>query len=732
MPVLRLAIPTPLRRHFDYLPPPGATAAEIGALRAGTRVRVPFGKREVTGYLLSVCEQSPVAADSLKPALELLDPTPLVDTELQQLCHWAAGYYHHPLGEVYATLFPKRLREGSVAEPQGTRGWRLTPRGRGLPAGALARAPRQAQALAVLLERGEVAAAEFRSRGVSAAILRRLEAENLVEPCILSECSHTFNTSEVLELNNEQARALTAVEAAGAGFCCHLLEGVTGSGKTEIYLRLIANCLRDGRQALVLVPEIGLTPQTLARFEQRFEARIAVLHSALSDAQRYAAWEAARTGAAHIVLGTRSAVFTPLAAPGLIIVDEEHDGSYKQQDRFRYSARDVAVKRAQIHDCPVLLGSATPSLESLHNAVTGRYRHLQLTRRAGSAAMPVIEAMDIRRRELRGGLAPDLVAALEHTLQGGQQALLFLNRRGYAPTLQCHDCGWIAECPSCDARLAVHRRRRRLRCHHCGGASPLPNQCPACRGSQLMAAGLGTEQTEDYLRAQFTRWPVFRVDSDSMQGRNAMQALVDEINRGDPCILLGTQMLTKGHHFPRVSLVAVIDADALLFSADFRGEERMAQLLTQVAGRAGRAEHPGRVVLQTHYPDHPALVAMTSKSYGEQARELLLKRQQSGMPPTGQLVVMRTDCPDAEVGEQFLVDLRQRCEPGLPPATRLIGPLPSPLQRRAGKYRAQLLLAAADRRGAQAAAGQLVASAEELPARRGLKWSIDVDPQDLF
>jgi primosomal protein N' (replication factor Y) len=553
-----------------------------------------------------------------------------------------------------------------------------------------------------------------------------------VEPHPLSEHSQTVKINPALEPNAEQARALAAVDSAGEGFCCHLLEGVTGSGKTEVYLQLVANCLRRGRQALVLVPEIGLTPQTLARFRQRFEANIAVLHSALTDAQRYSAWEAARTGTAHIVLGTRSAVFTPLASPGLIIVDEEHDNSYKQQERFRYSARDVAVKRAQIHDCPILLGSATPSLESIYNAETGRYRHLQLTRRAGSGAMPVLEALDIRRRELHGGLAADLVAALERTLQGGQQALLFLNRRGYAPTLQCHDCGWIAECPSCDARLAVHRRRRRLRCHHCGGSSQLPEQCPACHSARLLAAGLGTEQTEDYLQARFPRWPVFRVDSDSMQGREAMQALAEEISRGEPCILLGTQMLTKGHHFPGVSLVAVLDADALLFSADFRGEERMAQLLTQVAGRAGRAGHPGRVVLQTHYPDHPALSAMLSRSYAEQARELLRQRRESGMPPVGQLVLVRTDCPDADYGERFLADLRQRCEARLPPGTRLIGPLPSPMQRRAGKYRAQLLLSATDRRGAQAAAGLLVASAGELPARRGVKWSIDIDPQDLF
>lgn len=732
MSVLRLAIPTPLRRSFDYLPPHGLSPAELDDLRPGIRLRVPFGSRELTGYLLSVEAESPVAVENLKPALEVLDPEPLVDPGLLRLCHWSADYYQHPLGEVYSALFPRRLREGGTVQPAGTPGFRLTTRGKGLPEGALSRSPRQAQAIALLQRQGEVANPTFRESGINATILRKLADQELVEPCVLSERLQPASVNQALELNPEQAAAMEALAAAGEGFCCHLLEGVTGSGKTEVYLQLIADCLKRGKQALVLIPEIGLTPQTVSRFRERFAADIAVLHSGLTDAQRYLAWESARSGKSHIVIGTRSAVFTPLEAPGLIVVDEEHDSSYKQQDRFRYSARDVAVKRAQVHDCPVLLGSATPSLESLQNALSGRYQHLRLTRRAGSGEMPDLRGLDIRKQALSGGLSADLLATLESTLQRGQQVLLFLNRRGYAPTLQCHDCGWIAECPACDARLTIHKRRRRLRCHHCGGTNPLPERCPGCHSEQLMSAGLGTEQTEEFLRTRFENWPIHRVDSDSMQGREAMQLLVDEINKGEPCILLGTQMLTKGHHFPGVTLVAVIDADALLFSADFRGEERMAQLLTQVAGRAGRADHPGEVVLQTHYPDHHAVVAMISQSYSEQAAKLLEIRRENGMPPTGFLVVLRTDCPDADYGERFLQDLRQRCTEQLPAETRLIGPLPSPMQRRAGKYRAQLLLMAASRRGAQIAARVLVAHAEELPTRHGLNWTIDVDPQDLF
>lgn len=732
MSVLRLAIPSPLRRLFDYLPPRAMSSGTLATLQPGQRVSVPFGPRRVTGYLVAVCEHSELPDSSLKHAYAMLDDTPLVPAALLQLCDWAARYYHHPLGEVYSAAFAKPLRAGKAHRPAGTPGWRLTTKGMGLPTGALPRSPRQAQALALLQATPTVTDLRFRQEGVSAAILRQLADKELVEPCTVAQSATTATSRPGLALNPEQADALSALLKAREGFSCHLLEGVTGSGKTEVYLQLIADCLDRSRQALVLIPEIGLTPQTLDRFRQRFDANVVILHSGLGEAERYRGWEAARDGSAHIVIGTRSAVFTPLRNPGLIIVDEEHDGSYKQQDGFRYSARDVAVKRGQLEACPVVLGSATPSLESLYNVAAGRYQLHRLRQRAGASALPTIRAIDIRRQQLQAGLSGALLEAVKQKLQAGQQVLLFLNRRGYAPTLQCHDCGWTAQCSACDARFTVHRRPARLRCHHCGAGTDVPRQCPQCQGSSLITAGLGTEQTEDFLRHHFQQWPVFRVDSDSMQGRHAMRDLVTLINEGEPGILLGTQMLTKGHHFPAVSLVAVIDADALLFSADFRGEERMAQLLTQVSGRAGRAELPGEVLLQTHYPDHPAVQAMLNVDYSDQARAMLAHRQDSGMPPVGQLVILRTDCSDGAWGEEFLHLVRAQALPALPPGAQLIGPLPSPMQRRAGKYRCQLILLAPDRRVAQQSAGQLVSQAEAVPARRGLKWSIDVDPQDLY
>ncbi len=729
MPVLKLAIPTPLRTLFDYLPPDNV---EAEALKPGVRLHVPFGKRQVTGYLVELSADSKLGQSALKQATALLDSGPLLSPGVLALCNWATHYYQHPPGEVFQAAFPKAMRQGRAHRSNDEAGWELSNRGKGLPSGALARSPKQALALKMLQDSKQLGTNSLKQAGIQSPILKTLQDKGLIQRCEINHGDSAAAIGEALNPSAEQAKVLAGMRANDRGFSCHLVEGVTGSGKTEIYLQRIADCLERGDQALVLIPEIGLTPQTLARFNSRFRAEIAVLHSGLSDAQRYRAWEAARSGSAHIVIGTRSAVFTSLARPGLIVVDEEHDQSFKQQDGFRYSARDVAVKRAQLEGCPIILGSATPSLESLHNALQGRYIHHRLRERAGSSQLPTLEAVDIRKSPLQAGFSPALLQAIEHSLQNRQQVLLFLNRRGYAPTLQCHDCGWVAECPACDARLTLHRKQRRLRCHHCGTTRPVLQRCPQCRSDQLLSLGLGTEQAEEWLAHHLSQWPLYRVDSDSMQGRESMQTLVDQINRGDPCILLGTQMLTKGHHFPAVSLVGVIDMDAMLFSTDFRGEERAAQLLTQVAGRAGRADTPGRVLLQTHHPDHPTLMAMLTQNYHQQALSMLERRCQSALPPAGQLLIARSDCTDAEYGEQFLGKLRAAAQAQLPTGITMIGPLPAPMQRRAGRFRSQLLVHTAERRLSRLAAKVLVELAQQQSVSRGLNWSLDVDPQDMF
>jgi primosomal protein N' (replication factor Y) len=680
---------------------------------------------------LAVIPVSDVPQSKLKAAIEILDEVPLISTNIMKICLWAASYYHHPLGEVLCAAFPVSLRQGKPHKMLGETAWRLTTHGKGLPEGALTRSPRQAQALTILQKSPKVSETRLAQEEISTGIMRTLAKKGLVEVCKISQLPQQGSSRAGLELNDEQAQAVSAIAATLGGFECHLLEGVTGSGKTEVYLQLIAHCLAQQKQVLLLIPEIGLTPQTLGRFEARFDAQVLTLHSGLAEGERYQAWEAARTGIAHIVIGTRSSVFAPMQNLGLIVVDEEHDGSYKQQDGFRYSARDVAVKRGQLENCPVVLGSATPSLESIHNAELGRYQHHSLQQRAGGAQAPTLRAMDVRKQVLNAGFSEPLVATIEETLNRGKQALLFLNRRGFAPTLLCHDCGWMAQCRNCDARLTVHRRSAHLRCHHCAHSAALPRQCPECRSSALLTAGLGTEQAEDFLRSKFANFELYRVDSDSMRNKNAMQELVTNISKGEPCILLGTQMLTKGHHFPGVDLVAIIDADAALFSTDFRGEERMAQLLTQVGGRAGREGDSGQVILQTHYPDHPIIRAVLEQPYGIHARNILASRLKAGLPPASSMALIRADASDAQVGEQFLLQLRKQTQPQLPADAILVGPLPSPMQRRAGKFRSQLLLRASTRSAAQQAAAILVKTAETIPGR-ALKWSIDIDPQDTF
>ncbi|MDB6060103.1 MAG: primosomal protein [Verrucomicrobiaceae bacterium] len=727
--ILRVAVPSPLRRLFDYLPP-AACATED--LVPGLRVRVPFGQRELIGILIEVADATDIGAGQLKSATEVLDRQPIFSLGLLSLLRWAADYYHTPLGECVAQALPTLLRQGESASSRETH-WRLTIAGMALPEGALKRAKQQAHALALLQKQASISTDELKAAGVEAPHLRALAVKGLAErfeiDVEMAAPLKSAHHESPLQLSPEQGAAVAAVTADFDTFRCHLLEGVTGSGKTEVYLHLLAQVIARGEQALVLIPEIGLTPQTLARFQQRLQTPIAVLHSGLSDNERLKAWRLARSGRAGVVLGTRSAVFTAFARLRLIIVDEEHDASYKQQDGFRYSARDIAIKRAADENIPILLGSATPSLETLHNALSGRYRHSPLRERAAGAAQPTLDVIDIRHAPMREGLAPAVVDALASTSQRGDQALVFLNRRGFAPTLICHDCGWIAQCPHCDTRLTVHVGEQRLRCHHCGHVKPLVKTCPDCRSTQLQFRGPGTERLEMVLTALFPQVPVVRIDRDTTQRKHALRDKVATVSAGQPCILVGTQMLAKGHHFPDVTLVVMVDIDGGLFSADLRAPERMGQLLTQVAGRAGRAEKSGRVLIQTHYPDHPLITGLVRDGYHAFACRLLDERRISGAPPFGFFALVRADARSLTEAEQLLAEFRQAVTTQA--GVQALGPLPAPLSRRAGMYRAQLLLTAMQRAALHRALHKIVEHAEREPLARRVKWSIDVDPVDF-
>ena len=514
-------------------------------------------------------------------------------------------------------------------------------------------------------------------------------------------------------------------------FQVFLLEGVTGSGKTEVYLRLIEAVLAQGRQALVLTPEIGLTPQLLARFQERLPGPLAVLHSGLSDRERLNAWLLARDGTAKVVVGTRSAIFAPLCAPGLLIVDEEHDTSYKQQDGFRYHARDLAVIRGQQLGIPVVLGSATPALESIQNARAGRYRLLSLPERVGGGTEPPILILDVRRQPMTEGLSQPLLERMRAHLDRNEQVLLFLNRRGFAPILLCHECGWLSQCRHCDARMTLHLRQRRLTCHHCGDSRPVDAVCPVCGSVDLRAVGHGTERLETALRPLFPGIGIARIDRDSTRRRGSLETLLADIHNGDRRILIGTQMLAKGHHFPDVTLVGIVDADQGLYGVDFRSSERMAQLILQVAGRAGRAEKPGIVIIQTHHPDHPLLRVLVAEGYPAFAAAALAERQEALLPPFAHQALLRAEAGNPERATAFLNAARALAEP-IADGLELLGPAPAPMERRAGRYRAHLLIQATQRPALHRFLDRWTALLWAERGDRQVRWSLDVDPMELY
>ncbi|MFF7707556.1 primosomal protein N' [Pseudomonas sp. NPDC007930] len=735
--ILRVALPSPLRRLFDYLAPAGLGRE---AFTPGMRLRVPFGRREMIGVLVEVAEHSDVPTEKLRPASARLDHESPLPASVLELCLWTAQYYQHSLGDTLSWALPVLLRQGEPAQARQERYWIAAPNARADDP-RIKNAPRQREALATVAQHPHgVAHSQLTPLQLAKNTLDSLLAKGLVAvetrtqpPSARHE--HWLAQPE-LPLNSEQQAAYQAVQAGLGRFHCYLLAGVTGSGKTEVYLQLIHQTLKAGKQALVLIPEINLGPQTFSRFAQRFNARIALLHSSVNDRERLDAWLAARDGDADIIIGTRSALFTPMKRPGLIIIDEEHDGSYKQQEGLRYHARDLAIVRARQENVPVLLGSATPSLESWHNAYNGRYGLLRLQHRAGQAQPPRFLRLDVKSRPLDSGISPPLQQAIGQTLAQGQQVLVFLNRRGFAPTLLCHECGWLSECPRCDARTTVHQRSGELRCHHCGHSEPKPRACPKCRCVDLRPVGAGTERAEERLQVLFPDVPVLRVDRDSTQRKNAMEELFATVNRGEPCILVGTQMLAKGHHFPRVTLVAILDADGGLFSADFRAPERMAQLIVQVAGRAGRAEEPGKVIIQSHLADHPLLVQLTEEGYFAFAEQALSERRSAGWPPFAHLALLRAEAHKPGQAEAFLDQACALAEGWLraqgTEGVELLGPVPAPMERRAGRYRAQLLLQANARAGLHRLLAAWMLELEQLPSGRVVRWSLDVDPVDLF
>ena len=716
MTILRVALDVPVPTLFDYRSE-DATRADIGY-----RALVPFGKKRLVGVIWDVATKSRVSDSRLRSAEKILRDVAPLQREWLALAEFCSGYYHGPLGEVVAAALPPRLRTAKTV-PIAPRDYVLTPIGRE----ALAATPSRHRRLRALLERlarGRASESELTQGTGSRKLLRRGIEAGWISPIEPERTDPRFVHAH--ELTSEQENAIRVLRSGLEKFRVSLLFGVTGSGKTEIYLQLIAEVLARRKQVLILVPEIALTPALEAAFRDRFPgACIVTQTSAMAELERARGWLVAHGGRADIVLGTRLAVFTPLPHLGLVVVDEEQDASFKQREGVRYSARDLAVARAHIAGAPVVLCSATPSLESFHHATSGKYDLVALTRRAiDRATLPAIRLIDTRVHPSQEGIAPPLLEALGARLARGEQSLVFLNRRGYAPALACPACGWVKGCRRCSANMVVHLAARRLRCHHCGLAEGIPRACPECGNPDLQVFGRGTQRIELLLGERFPQARILRVDSDAVRARSGFLDLLERAAHAD--ILVGTQILAKGHHFERLTLAGVLNADSGLFSSDYRAGERTFAQLQQVAGRAGRANLPGEVLIQTRYPEHPLYQSLVRNDYAGFAKSVLAERREAGFPPFVFEAALRAESRDELRAQRFLRSAIDQ-SPHRSASVAVFDPVPMSLARLAGVERAQVLVQSRSRPRLQTFLAEWSDALYRMPSH-GVRWHLDVDP----
>ncbi len=722
--IVRVALPIPLPRTFDYI------AEDLSPADLGRCVRVPFGRGEKTGLIVALPETAELPLEQLKPVIAIQREAPALPADWLAMVEFTARYYQHPLGEVVAMALPPRLRRadavsGNEADPLLD----LTTTGRE----AIATTKRQSRALALLHDLATHGArrksllrdGEHANPAVADALKRGWIAPTMAaDPAAMAGAP---------VLTAEQQAAVDAMVADFSRFQTFLLAGVTGSGKTEVYLRLVQHVIAQGGQALILVPEIALTPQLEGRVAGRFPAaRVVSLHSALAEGARSQGFVQAMEGRAEIVLGTRLSVFTPLPRLGLIVVDEEHDASYKQHEGVRYNARDLAIWRARQRSVPIVLGSATPSLESWYAADSGRYQRIELANRAVAATLPRVRPVDIRREKLQHGVSEHLLRAIDARLQRGEQSLVFLNRRGYAPVLSCPSCGWVSRCPHCTANMVLHLADRRLRCHHCSFEAAIPLACPDCGDQDIQPFGRGTQRLEETLGERFPDARILRVDRDAARTRSQWDGLLDQIGRGEADILVGTQMMAKGHDFPKLTFVGVLNADSSLFAADFRAPERLFQQLMQVGGRAGRGELPGEVMVQTQYPDHPLYQCLATHDFARYAALQLEERKQARFPPFAANALLCANATELATALDWLKAARTAAEP-LSPAfgVHVFDPVPMRMVRLARRERAQLLVEAQTRPALQAFLSEWSRQLWTLRPPRDLRWHLDVDPAEV-
>ena len=701
----------------------------------GCRVKVPFGKQYKIGLILDVAKESTISISKLKRCTEILDERPIFSEATLWLISFASKYYLHPIGRVIAAAMPSQLRKGKPAVDLIEK-LHLTNKGKVINTkNLLKNAPKQAALMSYLQKKGSVTVDILNSINIDWRLQKNslsdkgwIKVSQVPSPettfPILSKPTHGPN------LNSEQIKAVSIINN-NQEFQAYLLDGVTGSGKTEVYLQVILNVIKKNKQCLILVPEIGLTSQFIDRIITRIGIKPALIHSSLTEQERFNAWQAIKNSNTKLILGTRSSIFAPTENLGIIIVDEENDPSYKQQDGFRYSARDLAIAKANYHNIPVILGSATPSLESLYRCSQKKYKHLILKKRAGGARLPSMHLIDVSKEYMPDGLSQKLINTIEKHLKNDGQILVYINRRGFAPTLICKSCNHIAQCTRCDSRMTVYHKKELLICHHCGLSRPYLDKCHLC-GAKYTALGQGTQRIEEALKKNFKDILIKRIDSDSTRLKGAMDDALSLAISGKAKILVGTQMISKGHHFPSLSLVAVINADQGLFSMDFRGGERLAQNLIQVSGRAGREKQKGQVIIQTEYPDHPFWEALFNGGYKDVVKQTLKERQEASWPPFSNLILIRVSSHRKDFTWDFLNTANKIIMSNKFKDINILGPVSSPMEKKAGRFRGQLLLHCENRMPLHQQTALLFKKIQRKKCTHRVKWSIDVDPIELF
>ena len=732
--IASVAIPVPLRQTFDFLVPEHFQTPCVGA-----RVLVPFGRQQRIGVIMELKQSSDYPTNKLKDIVELIDRESLFDDGLWVTLKWLSHYYLAPIGEVIEAALPVALRQLKPAQPASSKSWSLSDYARSAPISELNRAPLQLAIVKKFQSQSSLVPEDFRdsSSGWRQAIKALIEKNWVVESQSVPKLhSHASGLDTTLTLSQEQQQATESISASleKNSFSCILLHGITGSGKTAVYFNAMSKILQQGKQVLLLVPEIGLTPQLFERIEQHLPYPVVAMHSKRSDSERHIAWWHTQQGNAQIVVGTRSAVFANFNNLGLVVVDEEHDVSFKQQEGVRYHARDVAIYRAKQHDIPIVLASATPALETLVNAKQGRYQKIDLLERATKMPLPSIELIDLNQQAASDGLSPGMLAAIKSTLSSNKQVMLFLNRRGFAPVIYCADCKKSCQCHRCDSNLTLHRHANQMRCHHCGYQGRKIERCMHCSSSNLAEVGEGTQRVEDALSLRFPQARVLRIDRDSTSRKGALSEALRQVHDGEVDIVLGTQLIAKGHDFENLAMVGVLEADAGIYSTDFRASETLFQQLVQVSGRAGRHQQGGRVFIQTRFPEHSFFQFLQAHDFNSFAAAQIEQRLGAGFPPFGFFALLRAESTHQSKALQFLKRAREFLLPN--EDLLVLDAVPAPMARRAGRYRAQLLLSSSKRSALnnclQFWLSHLGENADAKKLANSVRWSIDIDPMDFY